>query len=106
MVLDKKIKLHIWDTACQERFRTNTKSYFRDGQGFVLVYDITDRASFLSVKNWIEQFYLNSNPDINIILVANKLDSRGQRVVSYEEGLNITKKYNIDFNECSAKSNI
>ena len=51
----KKVKLQIWDTAGQEQFRTITRSYFRGAQGIVLVYDITDRRTFNSVRSWMAQ---------------------------------------------------
>lgn len=51
----KRIKLQIWDTAGQERFRTITTSYFRGAQGILLVYDVTDKKSFQSIRNWVGQ---------------------------------------------------
>lgn len=51
----KRIKLQIWDTAGQERFRTITTSYFRGAQGILLVYDVTDKKSFNSIRNWVGQ---------------------------------------------------
>jgi Ras-related protein Rab-8A len=51
----KIIKVQIWDTAGQERFRTITKSHFRHAQGILLVYDVSDRNSFLSIRNWMGQ---------------------------------------------------
>jgi hypothetical protein len=47
--------VQIWDTAGQERFRTITTSYFRGAQGILLVYDVTDRASFTAVRSWMKQ---------------------------------------------------
>lgn len=47
--------MQIWDTAGQERFRTITTSYFRGAQGILLVYDVTDRKSFDSISNWVNQ---------------------------------------------------
>lgn len=52
--------IQIWDTAGQERFRTITTSYFRGAQGIVLVYDVTDRTSFASIRNWVEQIKMVS----------------------------------------------
>lgn len=48
----------IWDTAGQERFRTITTSYFRGAQGILLVYDVTDRATFQSIRNWVAQIQM------------------------------------------------
>ena len=54
-------RLHqIWDTAGQERFRTITTSYFRGAQGILLVYDVTDRNSFISIRNWVAQIQMVS----------------------------------------------
>jgi Ras-related protein Rab-8A len=56
MVLgQKRLKLQIWDTAGQERFRSITTSYIRGSQGILLVYAVTDRGSFNSVRNWKHQ---------------------------------------------------
>ena len=49
------LSVQIWDSAGQERFRTITTSYFRGKQGIVMVYDITDRATFVSIRNWAAQ---------------------------------------------------
>jgi len=48
----------IWDTAGQERFRTITTSYFRGAQGILLVYDVTDRQTFDSIRNWVSQIQM------------------------------------------------
>ena len=50
--------MQIWDTAGQERFRTITTSYFRGSQGVILVYDVTDRQSYTSIRNWIAQIQM------------------------------------------------
>ena len=52
---DAKVKLQIWDTAGQERFRTITVSYFKGAHGIILLYDVTDRETFESIRNWIQQ---------------------------------------------------
>ena len=57
----KRIKLQIWDTAGQERFRTITTSYFRGATGILLVYDVTDRQTFTSIRNWVAQIQVVSN---------------------------------------------
>ena len=58
VVDDKRIKLQIWDTAGQERFRSISKSYYKSANGILLVYDVTDRSSFDSIRNWIKQIQM------------------------------------------------
>lgn len=52
---NKKIKLQIWDTAGQERFRSITKSYFRNIAGVIMVFDITRKSTFESLKYWLSE---------------------------------------------------
>lgn len=102
----KRIKLQIWDTAGQERFRTITTSYFRGAQGILLVYDVTDRQTFTSIRNWVAQIQNHADVNVNKILIGNKCDMADQRAVSYEEGEALAKEYNIHFFETSAKQDI
>jgi len=102
----KRIKLQIWDTAGQERFRTITTSYFRGAQGILLVYDVTDRRSFESIRNWISQIQQHADVHVNKILCGNKCDMTDEKVVSTEEGLKLAKEFGIEFWEASAKNDI
>jgi len=102
----KRIKLQIWDTAGQERFRTITTSYFRGAQGIILVYDVTDRQTFASIRNWIAQIQMHADVNVNKVLIGNKCDMNDQRAVSAEEGQALAEEYNIPFFECSAKQDI
>ena len=70
----KIIRLQIWDSAGQERFRTLTPSYYRGGQGAILVYDVTNRDSFQKVDNWLNELETYStNHDLIKMLVGNKV---------------------------------
>lgn len=53
-VKGKEFKLQIWDTAGQERFKSIAPLYFRDAQGVIVTYDITNRESFQNLSNWIQ----------------------------------------------------
>ena len=100
---NKKVRLQIWDSATQERFRNITKTYFQSTHGFVLVYDITNKESFIRLNFWVEKIKINGPENAKIILVGNKCDLANERQVSFEEGENFAKKYNIKFFEASAK---
>ena len=99
----KKIKVQIWDTAGQERYRVVTKNYFNSSNGFVIIYDITNRVSFNNINNWMEQIESLVGKDVKCILFGNKNDLVSERNVKKEEGKELAKKYNCSFFETSAK---
>ena len=100
---DKKIRLQIWDTAGQERFRNITKNYFNSSNGFLLIYDITDKDSLEHLNFWSAQIQLNAPEKSKCVLVGNKCDLEGSRAVSTEEGKMYAEKNKIKFFETSAK---
>ena len=54
-VNEKLLRLQIWDTAGQETFRSITRSYFRGAIGCILVYDISNRDSYINLVTWLEE---------------------------------------------------
>ncbi|CAD8161945.1 unnamed protein product [Paramecium pentaurelia] len=104
--IDKStVKLQIWDTAGQDRFRTITSSYYRGAQGIIIVFDVTDRESFNQIRQWMQEIDKFAAESVNKILVGNKIDS-SQRRVSTDEAEVLAKQYNISYIETSAKTNI
>jgi len=108
MVDDQIAMLDILDTAGQEEYTALQAQWIRSGEGFVLLYSITDRQTFdevetfrtkiLNVKDVAEE---NAPP---IVLVGNKVDLEDKREVSTEEGRALAKTFNCDFFEASAKT--
>ncbi|KIZ04973.1 small rab-related GTPase [Monoraphidium neglectum] len=105
--LDNKwVKLQIWDTAGQERFRTITSAYYRGAMGILLVYDVTDEASFNNIRNWMRNIEQHASDTVNKILVGNKSDMADERrAVPYARGKALADEYGIAFFETSAKDN-
>ena len=101
---DKTINLQIWDTAGQERYKVLAKNYFNQSDGFIIVYDITDRKSFDDVANWIEQIKEYAGEYTKNIIVGNKLDLEKMRKVEKDEGKELAEKYGYIFFETSAQS--
>ncbi|XP_017763906.1 PREDICTED: ras-related protein Rab-18-B [Eufriesea mexicana] len=98
------VKLAIWDTAGQERFRTLTPSYYRDGQGAILVYDVTDKVTFMKLETWLNELNTYCNKmDIIKMVVGNKIDLPN-RAVSTEEGLQFARRHQTLYIESSAKT--
>lgn len=101
---DRTVRLQLWDTAGQERFRSLIPSYIRDSSVAVVVYDTTNRTSFLSVNKWIDDVRNERGTDVIIVLVGNKTDKTDTRQVSVEEGEAKAKEHDIMFIETSAKA--
>jgi len=80
----KRINLSIWDTAGQERFHALGPIYYRESNGAILVYDITDEDSFQKVKNWVRELRKMLGQDICLVIAGNKLDLEKNRHVSVE----------------------
>ena len=102
---DKQIKIQIWDTAGQERFRSITSSYYRNVNGILLVYDITDQNSFNNITKWLVEIKTNIDYELPILLVGNKIDLEYKRKISILQGTELAYKLNIKFAEMSAFTN-
>ena len=99
---NQEIKLKIWDTAGQERFRNITTQYYKGADGIVLVYDVTDEASYEKIKDWMDQILSNTQKeDIGLVLLGNKCDME-PRNVTEEQGNKMAQELNISYFETSA----
>ena len=100
------VKLHIWDTSGQERFRAMTNLYYRDAQVAILTYDITNESSFASIDFWIKELkYKVENENMILCLVGNKCDvNSNEKKVTTLKGKNFAAEHNMIFFETSAKT--
>lgn len=104
LTVDGKVcKLQIWDTAGQERFATITTSYYRGAHGIIMVYDVTDMASFASIKRWNDEVDKRANETVVKLIVGNKCDMK-QRVVDRQTVEEYASSLNVSFLETSAKN--
>lgn len=101
----KRIKFQIWDTAGQERFYSITGACYRRALGIMLVYDVTNEASFMNITKWMDKIAENANKEVAKILVANKCDLDGKRRISQEAGESLADALEISYIEVSALSN-
>lgn len=103
---DRTVRLQLWDTAGQERFRSLIPSYIRDSSVAVIVYDVTNRQSFMNTARWISEVRTERGSDVIIFLVGNKTDLVDKRQVSIEEGDSKAREFNVSFIETSAKAGL
>lgn len=102
----KKVKVQIWDTTGQERYQVLAKNCFNSSDGFIIVYDITNRKSYNNINNWIQQINESAPNHSKCVIFGNKSDLNESRQVKLNEGKELTKKYNYKFFETSAKDGI
>lgn len=102
----EKIKIFIFDTAGQERFRSIAKNQYKKADGIIVIYDVTDRKSFESVNRWLDSIKAEIEGGTESLLIGNKIDLASERVVSQKEGEDIAKSNNIPFIETSAKESL
>uniref|UniRef100_A0A3Q2D219 small monomeric GTPase n=1 Tax=Cyprinodon variegatus TaxID=28743 RepID=A0A3Q2D219_CYPVA len=100
------IDFRIWDTAGQERFRSVTHAYYRDANALLLLYDVTNRASFDNIRAWLTEIHEYAQQNVVVMLLGNKADSTHDRVVKREEGEKLAKEFGVPFMETSAKSGL
>lgn len=103
---DRTVRLQLWDTAGQERFRSLIPSYIRDSSVAVVVYDTTNRTSYLNTGKWIDDIRQERGDDVVIMLVGNKTDLGDRRQVAAEEAEAKANDENILFIETSAKAGV
>jgi len=111
--ITKEVKLNnetltvkIWDTAGQERFRTITHTFYKQAEGVLLVFDVTDRMSYENLHTWVNSIHEHADESIIKYLIANKIDLTEERKVTKEEGQKMAQQYKMKYFETSAKSNI
>ena len=101
---DSKVKLQIWDTAGQQRFRNITQTYYKGAAGIILAYSINNKPSFKNILTWIKQIESNTSESVCKILIGTKCDLEYEREVEEEQGRKMAEKHNMLFLEVSAKS--
>ena len=106
-VIDNKIiRIKIWDTAGQERFKSLTQGFFRNAQGIMIVYDVTNEQTYVNLKYWIQSIKTHMGSEIEkipVIIIGNKIDSE-EREVKFEEAELFGKEQNYAYFETSAKT--
>jgi len=101
-IQNEPVMLDILDTAGQEEFRSMMDAWINAGDGFLLVYDITQQSTFdeIILK---EPIIRRVKKDAPILLVGNKVDLERNRAIAKSEGESTAQSWNCDFMETSAK---
>jgi len=101
---DIPAKLDILDTAGQEEFSAMREQYMRSGEGFLLVFAVTDKASFDEMYKFHRQILrVKDRDEFPMLMVGNKADLEHQRLVTQMDAQNLSRQLKIPYIECSAK---
>lgn len=98
------VKLQIWDTTGQERFRTITSSYYRGAHGIFVMFDVTDQVSFSNVKQYLQEVERYACESVNKLLIGTKLDLPERRVVARETAQEFADGLGLTYMEVSSKT--
>ncbi|ETI53885.1 hypothetical protein F441_03215 [Phytophthora nicotianae CJ01A1] len=105
LVDNRRVALSLWDTAGQERFHALGPIYYRDADGALLVYDITDAESFRKVRTWVRELRRIVGDDISICIAGNKSDLHRNRKVPEDEAKRYAESVGAAHFDTSAKLN-
>ena len=101
----KNIRLQIWDTCGQEKFRSLITNFYRNASLAIIVYSIDEEKSFNHIDQWLNEIRTHTNPDIKIVLVGNKSDLINNRKIKVERAKHFSQERNLEFFiETSAKN--
>ncbi|KAK9148902.1 hypothetical protein Scep_007659 [Stephania cephalantha] len=98
------VKFDIWDTAGQERYHSLAPMYYRGAAAAIVVYDITSTESFERARKWVEELQRQGNPNLVMVLVANKVDLEANRKVETENSELYAHENGLLYIETSAKT--
>ncbi|EAY11744.1 small GTP-binding protein, putative [Trichomonas vaginalis G3] len=99
------VRLQLWDTAGQEKFRSLAPMYYRSSSVALMVYDVTQKESLDSLDDWASEIADKAPHNIKFVVIGNKCDMTEERVISTEMGKNVAQQLGATlFGETSAKT--
>lgn len=101
---DTTVRMIIWDLAGQGQFARVRQSYLGEAKGGFLVYDVTRQETFKNIEKWHQETLRGAGENINLMLIANKIDMESDRQVSREEGEKLAEKLGMAYFETSAQN--
>ncbi|MFW9783402.1 MAG: Rab family GTPase [Candidatus Heimdallarchaeota archaeon] len=103
---DDLVNIIFWDIAGQTKFALMRRHFYQGSNGVIIVFDLTNKKSFLNVENWFNEIgrHLTNRTHLVGFLVGNKADLSHNRLVNYDEAVQLAKKFNLKYIETSALS--
>ena len=83
IINNKKVRIKIWDTAGQEKFQSLTKGFFRNAQGIMIVFDVSNIETYDNIKYWSQSIKTHMGSEIEkipVIIIGNKMDLKERKI--------------------------
>lgn len=98
---EEKMKICLWDTAGQEKFKSIVNTYFREASGIILMFDLSEYSSYINLQNWLNMLaYENKcSHEHPILLIGNKSDKKN--IIPNQELEQFKQKENVIYKETS-----
>ena len=96
----------LWDSAGTEKFHSLTSGFFRNAQGIMVMFDVTNPISFENIRNWTESIKMHLSSELNnipVIIIGNKIDIL-EREIKTTEAKKYCKELGFKYFETSAKT--
>ena len=103
---DKIVRVQLWDTAGAEKYYSLTKGFFRNAQGIMVVFDVTNSETYDNVRHWTQSIKTHIGSDIEripVIIIGNKIDLEEREIVK-EDAILYAKELGCLYFETSAKT--
>ena len=104
---EKNINLRIWDPSGQERYRSLTQNYYRNANGIIFIFDLTNYTTFENIQNWLTESKMCES-QAKYLLVGNKVDLEEKKDKNLTKEIieTFAEKNNMKYYEISAKTGI
>ena len=100
----KIVKLQIWDTAGDQRFRNLISTHYRGADGIMLIYDVTDEESFVNLPSWLDEIRRTGCTEAARLLIGTKCDLLTRKIVDTRRAKAFAKSEGLDLVQTSAKT--
>jgi len=101
----KTVRLDIWDTAGQEKYRAMGKMFYKEAYIVLFIYDITDEESFQDLKNvWYDELKKAGEKHVVLAVVGNKSDMFLKEAVKEDDARKWANEIGAVFGLVSAKT--
>jgi small GTP-binding protein len=107
IINNKKVRIKIWDTAGQEKFQSLTKGFFRNAQGIMIVFDVSNIETYDNIKYWAQSIKTHMGSEIEkipVIIIGNKMDLKERKINKNDAEIYSTTELGYPYFETSAKT--